>query len=88
MSDRETLIEFPCRFPIKVMGESHPELMEDVQACVAEHVPAAAEAVIDQRASRGGRFVSITITFTATSQEQLDDLYRALGRCDRVRMIL
>lgn len=88
MSDRETLVEFPCRFPIKVMGDSHPDLLEDVQACVAEHVPAAADVVIEQRASRAGRFVSITVTFTATSQGQLDDLYRALGRCDRVRMIL
>ena len=88
MSERETLIEFPCRFPVKVMGDSHPDLMEDVQSCVAEHVPPAADAVIEQRASRTGRFVSITITFTATSQAQLDDLYRALGRCDRVRMIL
>lgn len=89
MSDeRETLIEFPCRFPIKVMGDSHPELMEAVEACVDEHVPDSADPVIQQRASSGGRFIGITITFTATSQAQLDDLYRALGRCDRVRMIL
>ncbi|WP_019625642.1 YbeD family protein [Thioalkalivibrio sp. ALJT] len=88
MSDRETLIEFPSRFPIKVMGEAHPELMQAVEACVAEHVPDAGDAVIQQRASSGGRFVGITITFTATSQDQLDGLYQALGRCDRVRMIL
>ena len=87
MSDRETLIEFPCRFPVKVMGDAHPELLEAVEGCVAEHLDAE-DAVIEQRASRAGRFVGITITFTATSQAQLDAFYRSLGRCDRVRMIL
>ncbi len=88
MSERETLIEFPVRFPIKVMGDAHPELMEAVQGCIDEHIPDPDDVVIEQRASRGGRFVGITLTFTATSQSQLDALYRSLGRCDRVRMIL
>lgn len=87
MSDRETLFEFPCRFPVKVMGDAHPELMDAVESCVAEHLDTD-DAVIERRASRGGRYVGITITFTATSQKQLDAFYRSLGRCDRVRMIL
>lgn len=86
--ERETLIEFPCRFPIKIMGDSHPELMEAVESCVNDHVDDPEDAVIQQRASSGGRFVGITVTFTATSQLQLDRLYRALGQCNRVRMIL
>jgi len=85
---RETLLQFPCRFPIKVMGESHPELFTAVQACIARHVPDRESVEITQRESRAGNYVGVTITLTATSQAQLDALYRDLGLCSRVRMVL
>lgn len=85
---RETLLEFPCRFPIKVMGEAHAEFFEAVEACVASHVPDRESVHIARRDSRAGHYVGLTITLTATSQAQLDDLYRALGQCARVRMVL
>ncbi|MFO8005805.1 YbeD family protein [Thioalkalivibrio sp.] len=86
--DRESLLEFPCRFPIKVMGEAHPEFLADVEACIARHLPDRDSVDVVQRESRGGNYVGVTITLTATSQEQLDTLYRALGECARVRMVL
>lgn len=85
---RETLLEFPCRFPIKVVGEAHPEFFEAVEACVARHVPESGSVGIARRESSAGHYVGLTITLTATSQAQLDDLYRALGQCARVRMVL
>lgn len=86
--DRETLLDFPCRFPIKVMGEAHEEFFEAVEACIAGHVPEPDTVDVVHRESSAGNYVGVTITLTATSQEQLDGLYRALGACPRVRMVL
>jgi uncharacterized protein len=85
---RETLLEFPCRFPIKVMGESHAEFFEAIEACIAQHVPDSDRVDVVRRDSSAGNYVGVTITLTATSQAQLDDLYRALGACAGVRMVL
>jgi uncharacterized protein len=86
--ERETLLQFPCRFPIKVMGEAHAEFLADVETCIAAHVPDRDSVDVVHRESRGGNYVGVTITLTATSQDQLDALYRALGACARVRMVL
>lgn len=87
-NERETLLEFPCRFPIKVMGEAHAEFHEAIAACIAQHVPETDTVELAHRESSGGNYVGVTITLTATSQEQLDRLYQALGACARVRMVL
>ncbi len=87
-NERETLLEFPCRFPIKVMGEAHTEFFEAVEACIARYLPDRESVDVVRRESRAGNYVGVTITLTATSQEQLDTLYRALGQCARVRMVL
>jgi hypothetical protein len=75
-----TLIEYPCRFPIKVMGKSAPGFAEAIAAVVLRHAPDFDAATMEMRASRGGKYLSLTCTFTATSREQLDALYREL--CD------
>ncbi|SFD60043.1 hypothetical protein SAMN05660831_01950 [Thiohalospira halophila DSM 15071] len=88
MSEEETAFEFPCTFPLKVMG-SHDEAFEsEVLALVRDHVGEPGEEAIQRRASRNGRYLSLTVTFTATSKAQLDDLYRALNASDRVLMTL
>lgn len=86
--ERETLLEFPCRFPIKVMGEAHSEFFEAVEACIARHVSDTEAVDVKRRESSAGHYVGVTITLTATSQAQLDALYRDLGACARVRMVL
>jgi uncharacterized protein len=87
-NEGETLLEFPCRFPIKVMGEAHADFFEAIEACVAQHVPDSDSVEVVHRESSAGNYAGVTITLTATSQAQLDDLYRALGACARVRMVL
>ncbi|AGA33854.1 putative lipoate regulatory protein YbeD [Thioalkalivibrio nitratireducens DSM 14787] len=84
----DTLLKFPCRFPIKVMGEAHPELFAAVESAIAQHVPDRDSVEVVRRPSRAGNYVGVTITLTATSQAQLDALYQALQRCSRVRMVL
>ncbi len=87
MSD-ETLMEFPCEFPIKMMGRDTPEFRTTALTLVEKHVgPIAAEA-IQVNLSGKGNFVSVTVTVTATSQQQLDDIYRDVSENDDVLMAL
>ena len=77
MSDDKAL-QFPCRFPIKVMGRESSGMQEIALALVSEHVPGIEAGDIQLRPSSNGRFVSVTITITAESQQQLDAIYQSL----------
>jgi putative lipoic acid-binding regulatory protein len=84
----ETLFEFPCQFPIKVMGA----VGEDLKAIVLEAlktVGVATEHVkMDERSSQGGGYLSVTATFEATSKQQLDELYQLLTAHPSVKIVL
>ncbi len=84
----DEVLSFPLEFPVKVMGRSAPDFVELVTGIVASHVGAVAEEAVAVRDSREGNFVSVTVTFTATSREQLDALYRELSGHERVLMVL
>ncbi|MEJ2514097.1 MAG: DUF493 domain-containing protein [Gammaproteobacteria bacterium] len=84
----EDLLTFPLEFPVKVMGRSAPDFVELVTGIVSDHTGALAEEAVAVRDSRKGNFVSVTVTFTATSREQLDAVYRALSGHERVLMVL
>lgn len=89
MSDSDQkLLEFPCVFPIKVMGKKNEEFDLEVITIVRRHVPDLGEAAVKSRDSRNGRFVSLTITINATSQAQLDAIYVELTRHPSVLMAL
>jgi len=88
MSEQETLLEFPCRFPIKAMGQDDGAFEALVVELVRKHVPDLGEAVVQTRASQGSKYLSVTITVTATSREQLDNIYRELTACEQVLMAL
>ncbi len=84
----ESLLEFPCDFPIKVMGEAAEDFDALVVELVRRHVADFAEGAVQQRPSSGGRYVSVTVTIQATSREQLDNLYRELSGHERILMVL
>ncbi len=89
MSDkRESVIEFPCEFPIKVMGRANPDFVLRVVRIVRTQVPDFDERQVKTAASRRGRFVSVTVTVTARSQKHLDQVYLALNADDQVVMTL
>ena len=89
MTDSEdTLLEFPCRFPIKAMGKDEDEFVAHVLNLVTPHFPEISEDDIKTRLSNGGKYISVTITVTATSKLQLDAIYYALTDSDRVIMAL
>lgn len=83
-----SLFQFPCAFPIKIMGEKEVDLMNIVkQAFVDEHIDLTGSE-INERESAGGKYLSITVIFTAQSREQLDKLYQRLTKIPEIKMVL
>lgn len=88
MADDTSLIEYPSRFPIKVMG-AHVEGFETAITAVALHFDPGFDATtIERRPSKAGNYLGLTITVTATSREQLDELYRTLSTHPMVKVVL
>ena len=87
MSD-DTLLEFPCDFPIKIMGQNSAEFEAEVIRIVREHVPDLGEGAVRQNQSKKGNYLALTVTVRAESRLQLDNLYRALTACELTKMVL
>lgn len=88
MSNEETYLEFPCDFPIKAMGVADSDFEALVVSLVRKHAPDLGEAAVKSRDSKGGKYLSVTVTVTATSKEQLDNIYLELNASERVVMTL
>lgn len=84
----ESLIEYPCDFPIKVMGRTHDALLMAMTEVVQGFDPAFDPATIEVRPSRSGNYLGLTLTVRVTSREQLDSLYRALHGHELVSVVL
>ncbi len=82
------LLEFPCDFPVKAMGLQAQGFDLLVFEIVRRHAPDLAEGAIRSRASSNGKYLSVTVTVPATSQAQLDAIYRDLTAHERVMMAL
>ena len=84
----QSLIEYPSQFPIKVMG-AHVEGFADAVATVAlKFDPNFDASTIEHRPSKGGNYLGLTLTITATSREQLDEIYRTLTSHPMVKVVL
>lgn len=88
ISPEESLIEYPSRFPIKVMGENVEGFVHAVTQVALNFDPAFDAGTIETRPSSGGKYLGVTITITATSREQLDELYRTLTTHPMVKVVL
>ena len=87
-SREESPLEFPCRFPIKMMGRETRSFRRDAIGIVERHAGSIGAEDISMTPSRKGNFVSITVTITATSRLQLDNIYRDLSASDAVLVAL
>ena len=87
-ADGETLLEFPCAFPLKIMGLAGDALAQAVLEVVLRHAPDFDGATMEMRASSGGKYLSLTCTINATSRPQLDALYRELSGHPLVKVVL
>ncbi|HEU5294042.1 MAG TPA: DUF493 family protein [Burkholderiaceae bacterium] len=83
-----SLIEYPSEFPIKVMGAHVDGFVEAVIEIARRFDPAFDAARIELRPSSGGNYLGITLMVTATSREQLDELYRTLTSHPMVKVVL
>jgi putative lipoic acid-binding regulatory protein len=77
--DRETLLQFPCTYPLKVMGRNTEEFQVTVRSIIERHVPEVTQVRYSSRASSGDKYLSITATLVAQSQEQLKVIYSELA---------
>jgi putative lipoic acid-binding regulatory protein len=84
----QSLIEYPSAFPIKVMGTHVPGFVEAMVEVALRFDPGFAPHTLEQRPSKGGNYLGLTITVTATSRAQLDELYRAFSSHPLVRYVL
>ena len=83
-----SLLEFPCDFPIKIMGKRADGFAQAVLETVLRHAPDFDAAAIEMRPSAKGNYLSLTCTIRAVSREQLDALYRELSVHPLVKVVL
>ncbi len=88
MSEEDTLLAFPCDFPIKILGSHRDDFTQTMVAIVLRHAPDFAADGVAIRASSSGNYLSLTCTIRATSKAQLDALYRELTGHPMVKMVL
>ena len=92
MSDQnpslETLIEFPCHFPIKVMGEVHDEFTSTVIEIIKQKNKKFDPSTIEMKGSSEGRYISLTCFVYVTSKPELDDIYRSLSSHPMIKVVL
>ncbi|MDO8294309.1 MAG: DUF493 domain-containing protein [Gallionella sp.] len=82
----DSLIEYPCEFPLKIFGLQQAGFAQAVLEVVGKHDPGFAAASMEMRASKNARYISLTCTIKATSREQLDALYQEL--CDHPSIVM
>lgn len=88
MEPQETLLEFPCQFPIKIMGANNPGFRERVIRLISEHVQSLKDTDVSQQTSSNERFLSLTVTIEATSREHLDNVYQSLTGVEEILVVL
>jgi uncharacterized protein len=86
--DIDALFNFPCDFPIKVMGKSHPEFHDAIVTVIREFDNEFDVARVETRPSSGGAYTGLTLTVRARDRAHLDDIYRALTSHPMVKVVL
>jgi putative lipoic acid-binding regulatory protein len=84
--DSDTLLEYPCDFPIKVLGRTQSGFAQSILEIVRTYAPDFDGSTMEMKTSRQGKYLSVTCVIRATSRGQLDDLYRAL--CDHPMVVM
>lgn len=84
----ESLIEYPCQFPIKIVGLYASDYREKILGLVRVHAPDLNNEQVKERYSKNKKYLSLGITVHAQSREQLDAIYRTLTTCEDVAWVL
>lgn len=86
--DKKPEIEFPCKYPIKVLGEAHPDLNQHVVKVMNTHAPKITASDLTVKNSSKGKWQSLTVTIIATGKPQLEAIFADLKTSTRVKMVL
>jgi len=86
MTSRPTFIDYPCDFPIKIMGKDEQSFIKSVLIVVNRHIPDFDNSSVETRVSKKNKYLSITCTVHVISQSQLDELYQEL--CDHPMVLM
>ncbi|ARU58147.1 MAG: DUF493 domain-containing protein [Pseudomonadales bacterium] len=81
-------IEFPCDYPIKIIGDAAPDFKDFVVRVLTKHAPDLDHGKITMNSSRNGKFLSVRVTIVATGKPQLEALFEDLKSSGRVHMVL
>jgi putative lipoic acid-binding regulatory protein len=88
MTETESLLVFPCEFPIKAMGKNSDDFDLIVVEIIRRHVDDIKEGAVTSRPSKAGSYTAVTVMIEATSREQLDAIYQDLTDSTDVLMAL
>lgn len=88
MSDEAPKIEFPCDYPIKILGENHASFTDRVVEAVRRHAPELPDDKVSWRESRNGNYISVTVVIRAQGESQLKRLHDELKADQWVRLVL
>jgi putative lipoic acid-binding regulatory protein len=85
---QETLLEFPCKFPVKAMGHGAENFVSLVTGIVLSHAEMYSGEIVTTNTSSSGKYLSVTVTIKACSKDQLDRIYQDLTDCEQVLVAL
>ena len=88
IQNKETLFEFPCQFPIKIMANPEKETTEFILSVFEKYVSDYDKIDFKIKESKTGKYISITATFEAQSKDQLDSIYKEISGHSEVHMVL
>lgn len=88
MEEQETLLEFPCKFPIKAMGRHGQGFEELVTGIILAHASIYLDEPVTTNPSSSGKYISVTVVIEASSKDQLDRIYQDLTDCEHVLVAL
>jgi putative lipoic acid-binding regulatory protein len=86
--ERETLLEFPCQFPVKAMGLDEEDFETLVTGIILSHAEKSPTDPVTTNLSSTGKYLSVTVTIEAQSKDQLDRIYQDLTDCGKVLVAL
>jgi len=86
MIDEAQLLEYPCDFPVKILGHTQAGFAQAVLDIVKRHAPDFDATTLELRTSKRRKYLSVTCVIRATSREQLDSLYQEL--CDHPMVVM
>ena len=85
---KKTLIDFPCDFPIKIIGNNSTLFLEEIRQITLAHFPNTAQDAMTHKASKNSNYLAVTVTIFVENQENLDVFYQALTQHPEVKMVL